>query len=276
MKIAPALALILGTSLAFSQVPTVSFAKLTNAGRPRGINISNVVVGQTLGGDEAAGFIIQNSSTTPLNVASATQTIIYGIENNGRIVGQYNTEDHNGSHGFLYFNGNVTTIDYPNALSTVARGINDPQIVVGDFKDTSGHSHGFSYNRGTFTQIDAPTATDTYADGINNPGDIVGQFIDAKGNRHGFLLPNGGTIQTVDVPFAGVTDTFVTGINASGIIVGHYVDQNGTHGFVDVSGVFVGFDAPDASAATGTLVGGVNNNGSFVVFGTSAYLAQVH
>src|SRR5436305_13970960 len=94
------LALMLGTSRAFSQVPTVSFTKLTNAGRPRGINISNAVVGQTLGGDEAQGFIYQNGAVTPLRVSDAVQTIIYQIENNGRAVGEYNRDDHKGAHGF--------------------------------------------------------------------------------------------------------------------------------------------------------------------------------
>jgi hypothetical protein len=265
---------IVTASLAFSQLPLITFTRLSGVGRPRGINVSNAIVGTTIGGDEIKGLISQNGAVTNVLIPSSIQTIVHGIENNGRIVGAYFKADNAGSHGFLYFHGDVTTIDYPGATSTTARAINNPQTVVGDFKDANG-VHGFSYREGTFTQIDVPGAVATQPTAINNPEDIVGYYIDTAGFKHGFLLSRSGTMQTIDVPFTGATDTLVTGINAPGILVGSYIDGSGTHGFVDVKGVFVSFDAPDTPPAIGTLVGHINDNGSFVVFSNIAFLAQV-
>ncbi|HZQ50810.1 MAG TPA: hypothetical protein VFB14_01370 [Bryobacteraceae bacterium] len=270
-----ALILLICVPLSFAQLPqpaSITFTNLTGLGRVHGVNRTNMIVGHTVGGDNVQGFVLQNGAITDILVPGSIQTLIFGVENNGRVVGAYYKSDHSGAHGFLYFNGNVTTIDFPGANSTMAHGINDPQRIVGEFRDNAGYSHGFLYDRGNFTRIDISGAVNTYAEGINNPGDVVGYFTDNSGHQHGFLYDKNGTITTIDVPFAGVTDTLLYGINSLGVIVGAYVDSAGTHGFLDVSGIFTGFDAPGTPPSVGTFAYGISDNGQIAVFGATAFL----
>jgi probable HAF family extracellular repeat protein len=278
MKSRTALLLLVSAGLALPQLSpsaSVTFTNLTGAGRVRGINRGNLIVGYTVGGDHVRGFTLQNGATETIAAPDSIQTFVYGVENNGRVVGAYYKADSSGAHGFLYFHGAVTTIDVPGAAATIARGINDPQRIVGEFKDNNGRSHGFFYDGGSFTTIDMPGAIATRLEGLNNPGDIVGHYTDAKGAEHGFMQDRKGVKTTIDVPFAGATDTFLYGINSSGVIVGSYIDDTGTHGFADVNGAFLSIDAPETPPGVGTFVQGINDNGQLVIFGTSAFLGNL-
>jgi uncharacterized membrane protein len=271
---------------------SVTLRPVTGLGRLHGINKGNQAVGYTIGGDEPDGIFYDNGTITKIKVKNGINVQAYGIENNGRAVGKYDEIDPaakfmaNGkTHGFVYFHGNVTDIiDYPGANHTVARGINDPQRVVGHYRDNGGHHHGFFFDKKNYTSLDAPGAGETYAIGVNNPGDIVGYYTDSTadgdGNyhRHGFLYDKQGNWSTIDVKILGVTvtDTFCYGINSSGTIVGAYIDDGGnTHGFVDIAGIFLPVDAPDTPPGVGTFVQGINDNGQLTAFGTTAFLGSV-
>jgi uncharacterized membrane protein len=271
--------LLLSAPLLFlqsAQPASVTFTNLKPVGRVRGINRSSLLVGSTVGGERLKGFTLQDENEEEIVVPNSIQTIVYGVENNGRLVGAYYGADRSGrAHGFLYFHGAVTTIDFPAATSTLARGINDPQRVVGEFRDDAGRWHGFLYDRGDFTRIDISGAVGTHALGINNPGDIVGYFVDGEGHAHGFLNDRTGVQTKIDVPFAGVTDTFLYGISNPGVIVGSYIDDAGTHGFIDINGLFTTVDAPDTPPGIGTFVQGINDNGQLAVFGVVSLLGQL-
>lgn len=257
---------------------SVNLSNLTGLGRLHGVNQNNQFVGNFFLGDGLEAFIYQNGVATKITVPGAEQTAAYGIENNGRLVGSY--IDDKGVHGFVYFHGEFTTInaDTLGAKSTVARGINDPQRIVGYYRDVDGVQHGFLFANNEFTRLDFPGALTTSPIAINNPGDIVGDYVkadDPEHLHHGFLYDKGGAWTTIDVPFAGATDTFLYGINSAGIIVGSYKDDSGTHGFIDVAGVFTSFDAPDTPPGIGTLAQGIGDNGQILVFGTTAYLGSL-
>jgi probable HAF family extracellular repeat protein len=279
MKFPAILIILIAAQLSFAQQASITFTTLGPVGRVRALNKSNTIVGYTLGGDTVQGFSLQNGTTASISASTSVpgtvQTLVNGIENNGRIVGAYYEADNKGAHGFLYFHGAFTTLDFPSATFTIAHGINDPGDIVGEFGDGAGYSHGFVYRGSRFTQIDISGAVSTVAEAVNNPGDIVGHFLDKNGHRHGFIYSKKGISQVIDVPFAGVTDTFVNGINSSGVIVGSYVDRAGTHGFVDIVGVFTGFDAPGVPPTIGTFVRGINDNGDFVIFGAVSLLGHL-
>jgi hypothetical protein len=280
MKLRITLIALISAPLAFPQLPLPSilspFQSLNGIGRVRGINIANTVVGNTVGGDGNAGFVLQNGTLTKIAIPNSIQTFIYGLENNDRIVGAY-TKDYNGRHGFLYFHGDVTAIDCANASSTTAHGINDSHRVVGECTDANQITHGFIWDKDQPTQFDVFNSTATVAEDLNNRGDIVGHYTDASDpnniRQRGFLRDQNGTVTQIDFP--GAIETLPYGINSSGTIVGSYRDDNGTHGFVDVNGVFTGFDAPGTPPSVGTFAHSISNNGQIVVFGSTAFITSL-
>jgi uncharacterized membrane protein len=101
-------------------------------------------------------------------------TVPWGINNQGLIVGQYNTSD-GVIHGFLksgdaYFD-----------------------VIVGTYGDVAtnpfgfGCSHGFMFWKQTYMTFDYPDAQVSYAMGVNDKNQIVGLYVDTAGNYHGYL-----------------------------------------------------------------------------------------
>jgi probable HAF family extracellular repeat protein len=173
-----------------------------------------------------------------------TQTVGYGINDLGMVVGSYN--DAVGDHGFVLERGIYTPIDFPlpGAQNTVAFGINNRREIVGSYT-AGGVGHGFLFKDGVFTTRDfpAPGVTQTQARGIDDQGRIVGTYIDDAGS-HGFLF-NLGVFTAVDVPFAGACCTIASGINDRGEIVGSYGGGDGfIHAFVQENGEFRTIDLP--------------------------------
>ena len=71
---------------------------------------------------------------TYIDVPGANQTLAYGINDAGQIVGV----SWNGPHGFLLSGGVYTSIDVPGAVETYAAGINDAGQVVGRYFEGGG------------------------------------------------------------------------------------------------------------------------------------------
>ena len=163
------------------------------------------------------GFLYTGGSFTQIDVPGASQTLAYGINSAGQIVGNF--FDSTGGHGFLYNGSSFTQIDVPGAHTTGVTGINDAGQIVGGFGD-----HSFLYTGGRFTQIDVPGAINTSASGINNVGQIVGFFSGDNTGDHSFLY-TGGSFTQIDVP--GANDTLARGINNAGQIVGSTIVPGG-------------------------------------------------
>lgn len=76
---------------------------------------------------------------------SAHGTSVYGINDTGDPVGEYDTGSGH-REGFLYHGGIYTTIDDPNAVhNTAAFGINGTGSIVGGYVDGANTAHGFLY-----------------------------------------------------------------------------------------------------------------------------------
>ena len=255
---------------------TVSFTPLP-FGRANGVNNAAQVAGGTIGGEDVIGLVFINGNIVRIQVPNSVQTNVNGINNNGQIVGSYYTSENHGTSGFLFFQGNTTVIQFPAPnVSTVCERINDAQQIVGYFTDPAGVNHAFLFDSGTYTQIDVPDASSTIAYGINSSGEIVGAYIDSSGHQHGFLFSRDtGSFSTIDVPFEGATETTVFGINGSSTIVGSYVDSAGTHGFVDIGGVFTGIDAPETPGTIGTYLRGISDNNLLAIFGNGGFLGTL-
>jgi uncharacterized membrane protein len=166
-----------------------------------------------------------------------TGTAAFGINNRGRIVGDY-IDAGGTAHGFVRDKGRgarrvegvFTTIDVPGAPDTLVLAINNRDQIVGASIDGENTKRGFLLEEDEFTGIDHPDATSevrgggTALYGLNDRGQIVGQYSDSS--CHGFLL-DGDTFTTIDNPDA----LFATGaadINDRGQIVGFYDGGTGT------------------------------------------------
>jgi probable HAF family extracellular repeat protein len=210
-------------------------------------------------------------------------THVYGINNNGQIVGDY--VDASGHlHGFLFDagSGTYTTIDdlstpfgssTTNFTDTSLQAINDAGVIAGYLLARgTGSESGFTYSGGTFMGGGGAQSVD----GINNLNHFAGWYTDIFTSGHpsrGLLatggpnstLNNGGEI-ALNVPSSGVQQVQQTkahGINNLDQIVGDWigVDANvfgiTSHGFFYNNGTYPIFDAP--GAVNGTFAEGIND-----------------
>jgi probable HAF family extracellular repeat protein len=121
------------------------------------------------------GFLYAGGMFTSLNVPGAIYTQASGINDQGQIVGHYNTTNQ-GVHGYLYTDGSFTTLTTAGSSSTAAEGINNHGQVVGSYVNSSNHGDGFLYTDGVLTPFDVPDAISTSCSGINDQGQIVGSY----------------------------------------------------------------------------------------------------
>jgi probable HAF family extracellular repeat protein len=77
------------------------------------------------------GFISSGGSLTTLNIAGATRTEAYGINNAGQVVGDYSTNNGATYGGFLYNSGSFTTFNVPGSIGTIPLDINSTGQIVG-------------------------------------------------------------------------------------------------------------------------------------------------
>ena len=215
-----------------------------------------------------AGFVLDHGRYRPLEVpGAATQTLAFGIDNRGRIVGGYDDAEGR-SHGFVRErSGRYRTIDVPGAYATVATRINDRGQIAGDYFETKekfdqGLKRGFLLDRGRFRRIDVPGADSTEAVGLDNRGRVVGETGTLEPlDVYGYLWDD-GRIKRIDVP--GAAFTGAEEINERGQIAGTYGEdpaQIATRGYLLDRGRFKTFAAPGGPL---TQVFGLNNRGQIV------------
>jgi uncharacterized membrane protein len=144
-----------------------------------GINTTPTVVGQN--GSTAFSYTTGTVTNLPNVNGTTTSQVAFGINDSGRIVGQYTDSNTGTSPGFVYSGGSYTTLNpVGNATNTFAQGINNNGLVAG-FYSTDGNvtSHGFLYNTtsSTFTFAPDPNVSNFLFSqilGINDHGEAVG------------------------------------------------------------------------------------------------------
>lgn len=184
----------------------------------------------------AANFAADTYTFRMVQYPGAIDTLVYGVNNNGVVVGEYGDIDFSnpvvsGQHGFRFDGTTYETIDVPGSLATSVLGINDEGVVVGEYLDPSGATLGFVYNGMEYRTIVTPFGTHASAAAINNKGQIVGSFSDDDfvQDAHGFVLME-GVFQMVNYPRA--KSTFLLDVNESGDAVGTYVTADAAGGFL--------------------------------------------
>jgi len=221
----------------FERTPDGQITTLTYPGTAeynnyaRGINAAGLIVGTyfNAGGDNQ-GYVYNGTNYVTLDLRN-DPTSLFGISNNGLLVGLYNTSAQSISFVRLP-NGALLPVLFPDSTFSWPYGVNDNAEAVGIFGETSGSVAGFVFspNQG-YTQLNMPGANGTYPAGINDAGVIVGDYYDQNvGQYIGFVL-NAGKYTSISI--TGAISTYPTGINSKGDIAGYYWDdQVVAHGFL--------------------------------------------
>lgn len=153
------------------------------------INDSGVIVGAWVDGAFTVhGFVYQSGVFAHLDYPGSLDTFPFGINPQGEIVGNWDTDQSTVGHGFVFTRGRMFSFDVPGAApdATAANGINTRGHIVGAYVDVNGGSHGFLAVGSSFTTLDCPGAIRTTAWGIDAAGQIAGTC-DTANQRLGFI-----------------------------------------------------------------------------------------
>jgi hypothetical protein len=214
----------------------------------------------------ASRCLIHTYAFESIDVTGATSTQVFGINNQGQIVGVYG-DAVRGQNGFLDTNGKLTTINCALENGTVLSAISNKDEIVGTYAYFGGF-HGFIWegNGSCFDIADASGPASTNVWGVNDGGEIVGFYTDSAGNFQAFFDVD-NKLTTITCP--NTADTRAYGIGNDGAILGDYVDSGGTsyHGLLYASDKCNTIDVP---GAVWTSAKGINASGQISGWYTTA------
>ncbi|HLW71937.1 MAG TPA: hypothetical protein VKS22_15085 [Candidatus Binataceae bacterium] len=107
-------------------------------------NGSLAAVGNYLDGDDNGHsfiYIVATRAIALIDIPSATQTFLSGINSQRTLAGYY-VDAENIGHGVVVVGKKLLFFDYPGAISTSLTGINDRNAICGSYIDDLGISHG--------------------------------------------------------------------------------------------------------------------------------------
>jgi probable HAF family extracellular repeat protein len=171
----------------------VSGATFTN---PRAINNAGTVVGYFGAQDGSVHcFIYRDGQYRQYDVPGAADTVCGGINSEGTVSGNWDTDPNTLGHGFIAKHSgagdaSVWTFDHPRAIAngTTLAGINDRGDVAGGYIGADGSNHAFvRFASGLLVNVDVAGADFTNAFSVNNYGTVVGNTILPGDVRQAFV-----------------------------------------------------------------------------------------
>ena len=229
-----------------------------------GINDAGTIVARGKLVDNLPGTLVGTlrDGFKELSVPGSVSTEGYNINQDGSIVGHYNSPDGR-THGFIArpITDTDTQVDdqpvaTPDDLNYTFESIDVPGVdflavaASSDFEDYAGYTKSadgqkmvaFTLIDGVFATYDFPGAKNTYFFALGNDGRAAGHYEDSEGLHHGVVLRN-GELRQYDFP--GAVETEIYGISdATGALTGN---------FTDASGVRRGFTGDTIVEAPGAL-----------------------
>src|SRR5947207_3366112 len=121
----------------------------------------------------------QTYQLTNLGAFLGTNSYAHGINNQGQVVGYWNTGT-NGVHAFLYSGGAVTDLGNLGGAKSYALNLNSAGQVVG-FAEGPDGPRAFLYGDAGMTNLGPLGGLNSYGFGINAVADIVGYIDTANG-----------------------------------------------------------------------------------------------
>ena len=228
-----------------------------------GFNDARNLVGRAKAvGDIPRTFVGNPLRLQELKVPDSVSTEGYNINQDGSIVGYYDTADGR-RHGFIARPAEDTAaqisdepIARPTDLSYTFESIDVPGVdflaltASSDFEDYAGYTKSvngekedaFTLIDGEFTIYDFPSSQKTHFYALGNNGNAAGYYEDSEGKHRGIVLEN-GELRQYDFP--GSVETEIYGISdATGALTGN---------FTDASGIRRGFTADTIIEAPGAV-----------------------
>lgn len=155
------------------------------------------------------------------------ESVAYGINGSGQIVGCYRDSFLASRHAFLFSDAKITDLGTLGGNSSEAFGINASGQVVGGSATADGSNYAFLYSDGTMTGLGTlEGGSGSLANGINAWGQIAGRAVVRVevipghfiNSGHAFLHRDG--VMT-DLGTFGGLESNALGINGSGQVVGY-------------------------------------------------------
>ena len=204
-----------------------------------GINDAGTYVARAkVSGDIPRTYVGTFAGREELRFPGSVSTEGYNINQNGSIVGNYDTPDGR-RHGFIArpaVSGTVSDIaggDWTYESIEVASVDFLALTASSDFEDYAGNTLslggektvGFTLIDGVFETYDFPGSQNTYFYALGNDGIAAGHYQDSDGLHHGVIL-EAGELRQYDFP--GAVQTEIYGISdATGALTGNWVDASG-------------------------------------------------
>jgi len=157
------------------------------------VNSSGIIVGTWVDGAFTVhGFVYRNGIYAHLDYPGSLDTYPFGINPQGEIAGNWDTDQSTVGHGFVFRQGQFTSFDVPDAVpeGTAANGINARGQIVGSYVDADGNGRGFVTDGTNYTTLDCPAGNSTTIWAINSAGQIAGTC-NVAGQRVGFVANPG-------------------------------------------------------------------------------------
>jgi probable HAF family extracellular repeat protein len=220
-------------------------------------------------------FLYSNSSVTVQTLPSlgGTQTLAYGINDAGQVVGYSTLSGNIGTHAFLYADGTMKDLGTLGGRDSLASAINQAGQVVGSAEPigqgANGNLHAFLYTGGSMQDLGTLGGSSSQAKAVNDAGQVVGfSYLPGNALADAFLYTNG---KMIDLGNFGGGSSGALGINDAGQVVGSAgAPGKGSRAFVsaggamyDLNGLVVNGAGYDLEAATG-----INSAGDIIVAAT--------
>ena len=243
-----------------------------------GINDARTVVARIKRVGDVPGTLVGTfqDGLQELRVPDSVSTEGYNINQDGSIVGHYDTADGR-RHGFIArpitdtaapvedqpvatpvdFYYTFESIDVPGVDFLALTASSDFEGYAGYTKSADGEKDvAFTLIDGVFTTYDFPGSQNTYFYALGNNGNAAGHYEDSDGLYHGVVLEN-GELRQYDFP--GAVETEIYGISdATGALTGNFIDASG------VRRGFSGETIVEAPGASETYADFINASGGMV------------
>ena len=243
-----------------------------------GINDENVVVARAKPVDGVPFTYVGSlqEGLQEFKVPGSVSTEGYNINQDGSIVGHYDTEDGR-RHGFIArpitdtdapvddppvatpadLNYTFESIDVPGVDFLALTASSDFEGYAGYTKSADGEKDvAFTLIDGVFTTYDFPGSQNTYFYALGNNGNAAGHYENSDGLYHGVILEDGALRQ---YDFPGAVETQIYGISdATGALTGNFIDASG------VRRGFSGETIVEAPGASETYADFINASGLMV------------